>query len=113
MSRNPVKSIDPREAQADRREDVKGARLAHVKKMLAEKRAALSLAKRHAIGNARAGELAKLDLPTSAALIGRMSEKQKARIVKMRAAQEAAGELEDSDPPPRNTRRNAPLGYQR
>ena len=34
----PVKSIDPREAQVDRRDDIKDARRMRVKKMLAKSR---------------------------------------------------------------------------
>ena len=54
---------------------------------------------RQAAGNAFVDEVANIPLPTSAAVMGKMSEKQRAKFAKMRAAQEAAGELDDSDPP--------------
>ena len=126
MSRVAPKSIDPREAQVDRRDDVKAARRARVQKLLAKSRKGLSDRKkmeklfregygeRQAVGNALATEAAKTDLPTSAPVTAKMNEKQRVRFAKIRAAQELQGSSTTAILSPfRNTRENDPLEYQR
>ena len=96
MSRG-VKSIDPREAQIDRHDSIRDARRSRAKQLLARNRKGLSdrekmekllregYGERQAAGNAFAAEAAKMELPTSAAFMGKMSDKQKAKFAKMRA----------------------------
>ena len=126
MSRVAPKSIDPREAQVDRRDDVTAARRARLQKLLAKSRKGLSdrekmekllregYGERQAVGNALAVEAAKLDLPTSAVVIGKMSEKQRTKFAKMRARQEKPqGNSTTAIPRSLHTRADDPLKYQR